>query len=286
MNAEAEALSAELAEELAKAPRRKLVDPRTVPCRYSTLKQFSLSPLHYWHAAQDQYEETLSMRLGSGAHAILFDQPVVTFTGAVRRGRAWDEFKAANENKVILNRNERRQADQIASAIRRDELACRVLFEGTQIEQRIDWTWDGRAFRSTPDALGTYHLVDLKCLKSARPEDVMWQSRRANYHAQAALYRRAVLEKFNRKLRECYLVVVENKEPYPVTVMRFTERALDMGDRSCVLWNEQRRLCEDANAYPGYVQSVVELDLPGEDSIDDLGLIFGDEDGADAGGAE
>lgn len=281
MDAATERMTAELAEELATNGRRKIVDPRTVPCRFSTLKEFARSPLHYWHAAQSEYEETLSMRLGSGAHAILFSQPVVTFTGAVRRGKAWDEFKAANSNACILNQNERRQAEAIASAISKHETARRVLFEDTKIEQRIDWTWDGRAFRSTPDALGVHHLVDLKCLKSADPERVMWQSRSMHYNAQAALYRRAVLEAFNRKVRDCFLVVVENRAPYPVTVLRFTERALDMGDRSCVTWNERRRLHEEANEWPGYVQSIVELDVPSEEDIDDLGLVF-IEDKADA----
>lgn len=280
MSPEVEQLSVELLDELATNSRRKVVDPRDVPCRFSTLKQFALSPLHYWYSAQSEYEETLSMRLGSGAHAILFGQPVVTFTGAVRRGKAWDEFKAANSNTTILNQNERRQADAIAAAINGNALARAVLFDDTKLEQRIDWNWDGRAFRSTPDALGVHHLVDLKCLKSAEPERVMWQSRSMHYNAQAALYRRAVLEKFGRKVRDCYLVVVESKAPYPVSVLRFTERALDMGDRSCMAWNERRRLHEDSNTYPGYVQSVVDLDLPDSDDIDSLGLTFADEEDA------
>lgn len=285
-NAEVERLSSELVGELETNSRKKGVDPRTIPCRYSTLKAFSLSPLHYWHACQDAFEETLSMRLGSGAHAILFDQPLAIWDRpakkgagkAPRSGEAWDEFKQENAGKTILNKNEQRQAQLIADAIRRHEPAMRVLFSSdVRREQRIDWSWDGRDFRSTPDALGTYHLADLKCLRSAQPEKVMWQSRSMNYHAQAALYRRAVLEKFSREVRECYLVVVENKEPHPVTVMRFTERALDIGNRSIMAWNEQRRVYEAANEWPGYVQSVVDLDLPGEEDIDELGLTFADE---------
>jgi len=280
MNADTEKLTAELRDELATNSRRKVIDPRDVPCRYSTLKQFALSPLHYWHACQSEYEETLSMRLGTGAHALLFGQPVVTFTGAVRRGKAWDEFKAANSNACILNQNERRQADAIAAAINGNELARTVLFNGTRVEQRIDWSWDGRAFRSTPDVLGVHHIADLKCLKSAEPDRVMWQARSMHYAAQAALYRRAVLEKFGKKVRDCFLVVVENKAPYPVSVLRFTERALDLGDRSCIVWNERRRLHEDSISYPGYVQSIVELDVPDTDDIDNLGLTFADEEDA------
>lgn len=277
MNAKAESMSAELRDELAANDVRRSIDPRSVPCRFSTLKQFALSPLHYFYACQVEMDETLSMRLGSGSHAVLFGKPVVTFTGAVRRGRAWDEFKAANSNAVILNRNERRQADAIAKAVEGSDIAMRHI-KGCTVEQRIDWTWEGRAFRSTPDILGTYHLVDLKCLKSADPERIAWQSRSMHYNAQAALYKRAVLEKYQRETRECYLIVVENRPPHPVSVLRFTERALDLGDRLCLAWNERRRLHEDSGVYPGYVQTVVDLDVPGEDDIDSLGLTFADDE--------
>lgn len=286
MNAEAEQLSGELAVELADNSRRQVIDPRTVPCRFSTLKQFALSPLHYWHACQDSFEETLSMRIGSGAHALLFDQPIAVWNEpakngngkAKRAGDRWNAFRAENAGKTIVNAKEHWVARNIADAIRRHPLASELLESAADVEKRIDWSWDGREFRSTPDVLGETFMVDLKCLRSAEPERVMWQSRSMNYHAQAALYKRAVKAAHGTDLADCYLLVVENKPPHPVTVMRFSSGALDQGDRSCVLWNERRRMHEETNEWPGYVQSIVELALPGEEEIDDLGLIFGDEE--------
>jgi len=270
MNAEVLSLTAELRDELATSQRRKLVDPCDVPVRFSTLKAFSLSPLHYWQACQDDREETLSMRLGSGADAILFGKPIAVWNQpakkgagrAPRNGAAWDAFRAEHDGQVILSANERRQAEALAAAIRANATAARVLFENTTIEQRIDWTWNGRAYRSTPDARGVRHIADLKCLRSAEPRRVTWQSQAMHYHAQAALYRRAIGESLNVSIDECYLVVVENKEPYPVTVLRFTEGALTDGDWLCVLWDEQRRRCEESRTWDGYATDVVELDLP------------------------
>jgi hypothetical protein len=213
------------------------------------------------------------MKLGSGAHAMLFGQPFEVFAGA-RRGKVWDQFKADHAGELVLNGKEAAEARAMVEAIRGNALAMSLLFgPGMQHERRIDWTWNGRAYRSTPDAFGPRVLVDLKCLRSARPDDIMWQSRKMAYHAQAAMYRRCLREAGLSTVDDCYLVVVENSKPHPVTVLRFTPMALEQGERSLALWDEQRRACEDANEYPGYVQSIVDLDLPGESEP----LIFGDD---------
>jgi hypothetical protein len=260
-----EDLSVQLRDVLAANDAPALIDPRTVPARFSTLKMFATSPLHYLHAVQRGYDETLSMRIGSGSHAVLFDQPYTVWTGKVRNGKAWDAFEAEHEGELILNARELGEALAIASAIRANPLASELLFAaGAVVEQRIDWEWNGREFRSTPDVVAGTACIDLKCLRSSEPSRVMWQSLKMFYHAQAALYRRALLAT-GRRIKDSYLVVVENKAPYPVTVLRFTDAAIDIGDRSCAIWLEQLRGCEAANHYPGYVQSIVDLDLPGSD---------------------
>ena len=260
-----------------------MIDPRSLPCRYSALKQFAQSPLHYWNAMQGSYEESLSMRLGSGAHALLFDTPLVVWEGKTRNGKAWDSFKEEHADTLILSQSELAKAEAMRGALRGNRLAMSVLFgPGMVHEQRIDWEWNGRAYRSTPDGASKTVLADLKCLRSSKPDDVMWQSKKAAYHAQAAMYRRALNER-GASIGDCFLVVVENKAPHPVTVMRFTPMALEQGERSLVFWDEQRRACEDANEYPGYVQSVVDLDLPGEG---DSGLVWPDDDNASNEGNE
>jgi hypothetical protein len=257
-------LSGALRDELEHNATTSLIDPRTVPVRFSTLKMLAKSPLHYWHAVQHGYDESLSMRLGSGTHAILFDQPYAVFTGPVRRGKDWDAFKADHDGAVILNAKEHATAQAMVKAIRSNVRALALISHG-DVEKRIDWTWQDRAFRSTPDVAGRV-LVDLKCLKSAEPDQVMWQSRRMHYHVQAALYRRA-LASIGRDIREAFLIVVENKAPHPVTVFQFTETALEQGDKTSALWMEKLRSCEEHGVYGGYVQTVVDLDLPAANEL-------------------
>lgn len=271
MNDAALKATGELAEMLA-AP----IDPRAVPVRFSTLKQFARSPLHYWHAVQSGYDETASMRLGSGVHAMLFGQPVTRWGGKTRNGKEWDAFQAANPKTTILNGREWSEAEQIVASILRNPLALSILRDGEPVvEQRIDWTWQGRAFRSTPDVRAADRVVDLKTTRCAEPEKFARSAIWMGYHAQLALYLDAVRESQLGTPREAFVVAVESAPPYPVTVLRLTERALDQGRRLCRLWFERLLQCEAANEWPGYVQSIAELDVPNDDP-DDLGLIFGD----------
>lgn len=269
MDSAALALTETLRDELAS---NDLVDPRTVPARFSTLKQFSVSPAHYVHAVRRGWDDNLSMRLGSGAHALLFSQPFHVYQGE-RRGKAWTDYKAAHPG-LILNTKEHAEATAMANAIRSHSTAMRLLFTDTQIETRIDWTWQGRAFRSTPDAAGRTHLVDLKCLRSSDPTRVLWQSRNMFYHCQAALYRRALNATGQHNIKECYLVCVENKAPHPVTVMRFSNTALEAGDRTTAAWLAELLSCELNNHYPGYVETIVDLDLP----VTESDLVFDDDE--------
>ncbi len=269
-------ISTALRDELGRNSKPEPVDPASIPMRFSLLKLIAQSPLHLWWGCQRDYEETLSMRIGSGAHAILFGQPYTVWTGKVRNGKQWDAFVAEHEGELILNQRELEQAQDIAAAVRSHPIANRLLFTpGTVHEQRIDWEWNGRAFRSTPDAANRTTCIDLKCLRSADPDKVMWQSYKMYYHAQAALYRKALNSTGKHNIKDNYLVVVENKPPHPVTVLRFTETAIEAGERSLALWMEQLRACELSGTYPGYAQSIVDLEIPG-DGLD--GFTFEDDE--------
>lgn len=266
-------LSAALRDELASNSSPPRIDPASVPLRFSTLKLVQQSPLHYWWAVQRGYEETLSMRLGTGTHAILFGTPYRVWQGR-RAGKAWDKFEQDHDGETILTQSEFEKSWEMAQSIRSHQIASRLLFTDTKLETRIDWEWQGRAFRSTPDAASRTSCVDLKCLRSADPEKVKWQSRNMGYHVQAAVYRRALNSTGLHNINDNYLVVVENKAPYPVTVMRFTETALESGDRTAANWLDQVLACEAQGNYPGYTQTIVDLELPitGDD------LIFGDDE--------
>jgi hypothetical protein len=239
-------------------------DTRSQPLRYSVLKLMSQSPAHARHAMLRQGDgASLALRLGSATHAMTFeDRPVVVYTGKARRGKEWDEFQAEHASDIIVNAKEHAQAQGMADAIRANAICQRVLFAPKTIrEKRIDWTWAGRAWRSTPDAFEFRTLIELKTTRCSDPERFKWDALRMNYHVQAALYKRAIFETTGVKIRDAYLFAVESVPPFVVTPFRFSERSLEHGDMLAQRWHERFLECEQSGVWPGYVDGIAELDV-------------------------
>lgn len=271
-------MTAELAKMLADRPY-----PADVRLRCSTLKAIGRSPLHCLHALRTPYEPSLAMRIGTGAHTLLLGGPkIAVFTGKVRRGKDWDDFKDEHQDDLILNEQEALTAEAINEAVRANPIAARVLYQpGMVYEQTIEWDWQGKPFRCTPDARSHRHLVDLKTTRDAEPEAFLRQAINLGYHAQLALYGLAMESATGRKPRDSYIVAVENKPPHAVTVLELTPRAIEQGEKLCRTWLDRFKQCEAAGNWPGYAESVVPFDVV--DGVMDE-LIWDDED-AEAQGA-
>jgi hypothetical protein len=245
-------------------PSEQPIDPRTLPVRFSRLKAMARSPLHYWQSCQFSDDDSLARRLGSGVHALVFGQPHAVFTGKVRRGKAWDAFKAEHEGQAIMNLREHRKARAIADAILRHPVANDLLFgAGAVIEQPIDWEWLGRACSSRPDSLASIRISDLKSTASSEPTEFTRQALRMHYHAQLAFYELAAGPAVEP--RSHYLIAVEQKLPHAVTVFQLTPAALEVGMKLCRVWMERLLTCEASNDWPEYVADVIPLDVPDDE---------------------
>ncbi len=275
MNSSAVELTGDLRDELAK---NAIIDPRTVPARHHNLKAFGQSAAHAFATFQNVRFDSLAVRIGSGTHAILFNQPFAVFTGKVRNGKAWSDFKEQHPHGNILSVKEHDKAQAIASAVRSDERANRVLFgPGVIHERTILWEQLGRARRSTPDARSDRHLCELKTTRCAEPGRFQRDGVFRAYNAQLADQSAAIEFETGRPPKDVYIVAVESVFPYVVEVMRLTPRALEHGARLNRIWLEQLLACEAANAWPGYSQSISDFDVM-DDASD---LVFGD-DGDDS----
>ncbi|MGL4444384.1 MAG: PD-(D/E)XK nuclease-like domain-containing protein [Alsobacter sp.] len=271
-------MSAELRDELARNDVRRLVDPRHVPVRYSHLKAMERSPAHYVYAVQHDREETLSMRLGSAAHALVFGTPqVVVFRGGMHNGKSykgnrtgamWEAFQAQHATDVIVSESELAAAEAMVRAITTDMVADSLLFAaGTMHERRIEWTYQGRQCAGTMDAFGPAALCDLKAVKDADPRWFPFQARRMAWHGQVAWYRDGA-EAAGLGARPTFLVAVENSAPYVVTVFQLDDATYLAGQRLYRAWFDRLLECEAANYWPGYADGVVPLAIGGEPRLD------------------
>lgn len=255
-----------------------MIDPRSLPVRFSRLKQMAASPAHYLHSCQagdDEGGESLPLRLGTATHSLLFEggSNLAVYDGR-RAGKQWEAFddEARAAGLHVVNRKEYDQASAIAAAVRGHALASSLLLAPSTVrEQRIDWTRAGRACRSTPDAVnhGDKLLIDLKTTRCAEPEWFAREAVRRAYHAQLAFYDEAVGADDQW---QHLIVAVESKAPHPVVVWRLSPAALDAGRALVTTWWEQLRQCEEANHWPGYTDQMQTLDCDG----DMPALIFGD----------
>lgn len=283
---ETERLSLELLDELGSNERRT-ADIRSLPARFSWLKEFAKSAAHAKHAALVGWDDTLSTRLGSGTHAMTFGTPYVA-KSSNRRGtkaRKADEEKIRAEHgpdSLILTPGEYAHAKGMSDAIKANAVAQRLLFQdGVILETDIHWELKGRACKSRPDA---YHFRTLVELKTAREADPHWFHRdaiRSGYHAQCAFYRRAIEHATGVKPRDVYLLVVENRRPYVVTPFRLTERALEAGDRLAMKWFEQLRVCETTNVWPPYTMGIEDFDVIDDEAEVALAMRHDDGERAD-----
>lgn len=245
---------------------RTAIDPRSVPVRFSTLKLFALSPAHYYHACQDDREETLAMRMGTAAHAAVFrDRQIVVYPGR-RAGKAWEAFSEEHEaaGHVIVNDREHVVTTGIVDAIRRNGRAMDVLFgDGAITETRLDWTFAGRDCRSTPDSYSRHgtRVVDLKTSRCGEPKWFAREALKRHYHAQLVFYSHALKATTGKAPQDLLIVCVEGTPPHNVCLWRVTDEARLVGEKLIRAWWEQLLVCEQSNSYPGYADSILDLEI-------------------------
>lgn len=255
------------------APRRKLVDPRTLPARFHHLRAAGQCGALCHHAFQGDSDDSLAKRIGSGAHALLFDKPFAVWRQpakknpkkiAPRSGEAWAAFRTEHAGKVLLSVAQHAHAERIRDAVRGHAISDRLLFgDGLVHEQPIIWSELGRARQSTPDARGPSRVVELKTTRCAAPWRFARDVANMGYHAQLADQRAAIAhERGGQPPRDVYIVAVENVPPYVVQVYELTATALELGDKLRLLWLERLQMFEATDLWGGYSPRIEPLEIP------------------------
>jgi hypothetical protein len=245
------------------------------PVRYSRLRLIGqLSPAHY---EANPVEQTACMEQGSAVDAIIFEsKPVIFYPGPVRRGKEWEAFKLEHPESdwIVVTRSQFDEATAIANAVRSNKRAMRVL-QGER-QKEIFWKFCNRDCVSHLDVLGANSawVTELKVSQTSNPARFRWHALKMGYHCQLAFYDDAVTFSTGRSPKAHFIVCVEASYPHVVTTFRVSKRAIQQGKRTNRLWMERLLQCESADKWPGYSQSIVELDVQDDELEESTDIPF------------
>jgi hypothetical protein len=242
---------------------------------FSELKELRKSPVHYKYACETAREITRPMRVGYVSDRIVFGGGGYEVAEIdARRGKAWDQAMAAcPPGSMLVTQAEYADACGAAQAVLADPIA-RARLDGCEFQRVMQWESYGlRCAAGIAGERGGFdawcrsrdgtpgYIADLKTTASADPDELARHVYRMCWHAQAAWYLDGA-KALCLDAAEFYLICVEASPPHPVTVLRLPEPVIELGRRALRLWTERLRACDQADVWPGYVQSEVELEVP------------------------
>lgn len=251
---------------------KTMIDPRSVPVQISRLREMGKSPAHYFDAIQSPNPSSPSMRLGRIVHALAFGTPRIVQYDGIRRGKAWNEFVAANDGAEIASLKEFNLAKKLIESVYASGDASKLMLGAHEVE--LNWWHGRRACLSHIDTLGDGWLSELKTCRSVREELFARDCRVYGYHAQVAFYFDA-LQAVGRPVQSAYIIAVETVRPYLAQVFEIGPRALEAGRACYRAWLERLLVCEASNQWPGYRAGIVALD----DALElEPELVYGEDD--------
>lgn len=235
--------------------------------RWSSLKRMSTSPLHYWHGLTTERPDAAHFRIGTAVHTFVlepdtFTSRVVCYRDGVRRGKAWEAFKADNEGRLILSVDEYDRALGAGSAVLAHPAAGQHLAAGLR-EATLTWTDDatGLKCKARVDHCGS-SLVDLKTTANLDGRLFAASAVRLGYLGQLAFYLDGLKANGVAVHDEPLLIAVESSKPHDVVPYRFRADVVDYGREEYQTLMVKLKGCMERNEWPGRAQDVVDFQLP------------------------
>jgi hypothetical protein len=262
--------------------------------RISNLKEMARSALHYRHRLTSA-KKTAALELGRSAHTavleperfetdyIVWDERTESGTVRPRRGKDWDAFCTANQNKTIIRADEHGFACAIRDAVRKKPVAEKYLASGGYAEVALIWddVATGKKCKGRIDWITRIDNVDcLVGLKTTRDGDLRTFSNQAAkllYHLQWAFYVDGYATATGREAR-IVEIVVESAPPHDVIVYIVPAEVIELGREEYRKLLEQLDQCERSNRWPGRADNEVLFELPAylmrddDEDLDELEL--------------
>jgi PDDEXK-like domain of unknown function (DUF3799) len=267
--------------------------PKDGRVHWSELKEITRSAAHYKLACEEAKTPTQPIIIGAVTDSIVFgnrgyaiypdreDEKTGKMVKAVRNGERWEKFRLENEGKILCIPTEYEVARGAAEAVLANPIA-RELLEGCEFQKVLQWSMlgldcaagiagergglDANNPRGCRKTKGRPYIVDLKVTSCTEPDEFERHCWRMKWHGQGAYYKNGAHES-NIEAEEYILIAVEGSRPHNVTCFRVTERSLEMGDQLVSTCAERLRACDAEDFFPGYVQELVDCDVPEWEAI-------------------
>ena len=246
----------------------------------SNLAELARSPLHYITRLRLPSKETPATKLGIAVHcAILeperFEIEYIEAPAVDKRtkdGKAlWSELEQSG--KIVLSSEEYTKVTEMASAIRRHELASKLVSGGVS-EQSVYWYQEVSSLdvppilcKSRPDYIKPlkkgYIIVDIKTTQDACISEFQRKAYyKWFYHLQAAHYVRGFESVTSEKVVAFMYIAIESEPPYAISVFKAGEDYLKAGSEKTQELYELYANCVASGNWPSYPSEIQELRLP------------------------
>jgi len=220
-----------------------------------------------------------ALDLGRAVHAAVLepDDFDARFTAlppeiTVKRGKAWDAFRAENAGKTVLTAAQMATVDGIRAALASPAFECvrnALDFLPIGTETPLFFDLHGHACKAKPDRLNALGVVDLKTCDDASPDAFARAASKYGYHRQAAFYLDAVRACGCGVPEQFVFICIEKTEPFTPAIYTF-EKNSDFiaagrlaNDRAFALYDALAPKYESGEMRTGYAAH--NLDLPAWD---------------------
>lgn len=199
---------------------------------------------HAYHVAKTWTKPpaTPAMQFGTNIHEVLppgsLDSLVVRVPREVlneqghRRGKAWTDFAAANEGKILATDDEMEPYECIVSAAKNHPKAIKLL-ESPHVEFNIAWTDEEtgipcrvRLDRYTPGLA----ISDIKTTIASTKKDFATDAWNLGYHRQMAFYQEGLYQLTGERLQFVFIACRKSR-PYTVSCYELDQEFCTAGHR-------------------------------------------------------
>jgi exodeoxyribonuclease VIII len=244
----------------------------------SSIEKLLDCPLAYKLGLEQKDEPTPAMAFGTLVHSMILEPDTVSHLYHVMQGDLrtktgkTERDKAIAEGKTIVSASDFQKAKAMQARVQAHPAAGWLLGLPGKSEVSMFWempTEDGRVrqCKARADRIaqvgGGEIIIDLKTHSGAvSPSEIERTVARFGYHRQAAWYCDGYERIAGKPCHGFYFIFISTTAPYLVTAGKMNDEAQAIGWGDCLKAERILHECEESGSWPGYADSLIEIDLP------------------------